>query len=81
MFTKELVAVKIMNSTNKEDFNRKVQEIKILEKLKSIKNIVHIFHYIFNEEEEINEENHLHTSIIYVIMELAECTLNQLIRK
>jgi serine/threonine protein kinase len=50
--TGEHVAVKIMTSTDLEDFERKRQEIIIMEKLKDYKNIVQIKNYVFHRESE-----------------------------
>lgn len=52
-----------------------------MEKLKDIKNIVQIIHYVFHQEIEKSDESIFQTSLIYVVMELADCTLSQLIRK
>ena len=52
-----------------------------MEKLKNIKNVVQIIHYVFHQEVAKNDVTIFQTSLIYVVMELADCNLGQMIRK
>ena len=88
VLTGQYVAVKIMQASDEQDFEFKVKEIEIMLKLQKYPSVIRILNFVFHKEvektyrESVSEPNTvMSNSVIYVVMELAEGTLSQVVKK